>query len=402
MKIKYIKMIDRHIGWVICVMLNLHYRLIRLLSVAKDESAPKKILIIKFFGMGSVILTQPAVAVVKGRYPLAKIYFLTFSNNKDILTLFGIIDYKLYVNLRPLHKFIIDTLRIIIYLRKERIDIVFDLEFFSRFTSIVAYLSGAKCRIEFYSEVFWRGNLYTCGVKFNPYFHVRKNFLRLVNEGRYGLCEAGMPVIKISHELRQHARKILMKHGVSEDDTRVCININAGELAAERRWPASYFVVLINKLSAYHIKYLMIGAKYDMIYVDDLISLLEHHSNIINLTGRLNVIELAGVLHESSLLITNDSGPLHLADAIGTPVVAFFGPETPVLYGPKDGHNLVFYKNAMCSPCLNVLNAKTVICTTDAQCMRDIKPDDVYKTIVDRYRPIFMPTKDRPNESPAT
>ncbi|MFP5501037.1 MAG: glycosyltransferase family 9 protein, partial [Candidatus Sericytochromatia bacterium] len=62
------------------------------------------------------------------------------------------------------------------------------------------------------------------------------------------------------------------------------------------------------------------------------------------------------------LVVSNDTGPLHLACAIGTPTVAIFGPETPVLFGPRGPKHRVVYKNLACSPCLNVYNGRSVKC----------------------------------------
>ena len=387
MKINTIRKIDRFAGWFICLILRIHYSIFGFFKKA-DNAPPKNILLIKYFGMGSVILAQAAVAAIKCNFPGAKIHFLTFSGNKDVLRLFDNVDSVLSVDLRPLSKFFLDNLRMVIFLRRERMDIAYNLEFFSRFTSIMTYLSGAKRRIEFYSEVLWRGDLYTHGVKFNPYFHVRDNFLRLAMEGCVKTDKDISVAPKITGPMIKQSTNILEANNVTGNDRKVCVNVNAGELALERRWPAEYFIALINKLPETGIKYIFISDRDCLSYTNAVISQI-NKKNIVNLAGKTSILELAGIFHESDLLITNDSGPLHLANAIGLPVVSFFGPETPVLYGPEGDNNLVFYSGLICSPCLNVLNAKTVVCTDNNRCMISISPDSAYEAILKKYHDIF-------------
>lgn len=393
MKIESIKKIDRVGGWIICAILNVHYRIYRLFVKQSETASPKKILLIKYFGMGSIVLAQPMISAVKNAFPEAKIYFLTFSNNAGILKLSGNTDEVLCTELKPFRKFFLGTVKMLFYLRKEKIDITFDLEFFSRFTSIMTYLSGARKRVEFYSEILWRGDLYSVGVKFNPYFHIKDNFLRLAREGGADTGNIGDARLIITNDLKKRALDILRDNGINENETKVCINVNAGELATERRWPAEYFIELINRLSAHNVKLILIGDSESVPYVKKIISSLHNGRNIVTLAGKTNITDLAAVFNESALLISNDSGPLHLANAVGIPVAAFFGPETPILYGPGNDQNIIFYKGLMCSPCLNVLNAKTVVCTNDNKCMYSISVDEVYDALIKKYPRIFMQNK---------
>jgi len=85
----------------------------------------------------------------------------------------------------------------------------------------------------------------------------------------------------------------------------------------------------------------------------------------------------------SALFISNDcGGPLHIAAALGTPTVSFYGPETPSLYGPAGDLNTVFYAGTYCSPCLSVYNAKTAMCDGENRCMRNITPSEVLDRLI--------------------
>ena len=84
--------------------------------------------------------------------------------------------------------------------------------------------------------------------------------------------------------------------------------------------------------------------------------------------------------------ITNDSGPLHVAVAYTTPTISFFGPETPIIYGPKFHADLhkVFFLNLYCSPCISVFRDKNFICENKNNCMFQIQPENVIE-IVEKF-----------------
>jgi heptosyltransferase-2 len=103
--------------------------------------------------------------------------------------------------------------------------------------------------------------------------------------------------------------------------------------------------------------------------------------NSFNAAGLLSLGELIALLQRSTLILTNDSGPMHIAAALGRPVVALFGPESPALYGPPAGATRTIYKAVSCSPCLNVYNAKLFVCPYHARCMKEISTTDVLDAI---------------------
>jgi ADP-heptose:LPS heptosyltransferase len=72
---------------------------------------------------------------------------------------------------------------------------------------------------------------------------------------------------------------------------------------------------------------------------------------IVNVTGALDLVDLAGLLAELDLLVTSDTGPMHVASAVGTPLVALFGPADPRRYGPRGPHHRVLRVDLPCSPC---------------------------------------------------
>jgi ADP-heptose:LPS heptosyltransferase len=102
----------------------------------------------------------------------------------------------------------------------------------------------------------------------------------------------------------------------------------------------------------------------------------------VDLSGKISITQLAALFENSKLVISNDGGPLHLAVAMGAPTISFFGPETPVIYGPRGPQHAVFFKNIECSPCVNVHDRKSVRCYwTEPRCMKAITVEEVFGMI---------------------
>jgi ADP-heptose:LPS heptosyltransferase len=129
------------------------------------------------------------------------------------------------------------------------------------------------------------------------------------------------------------------------------------------------------------LRFFFTGAADERAYVEQALARNESVRNrAVNCAGLLTLGEFIALLSRSRLLLTNDSAPMHIASAVGTPVVALFGPESPQFYGPL-GRAVVLYKPPSCSPCLNIYNAKLFICPYEARCMKQITIEDVLHAI---------------------
>ena len=122
----------------------------------------------------------------------------------------------------------------------------------------------------------------------------------------------------------------------------------------------------------------MIGAPKEKNYTEQCRQLVKNKNRVLNFSGETkNVKQLCYLLGKACFVLSNDSGPVHMANAMDVPVLAFFGPETPKLYGPLGPKNHVFYKNMPCSPCISIHNAKVVDCRIGVQCMKKIQSEEV-------------------------
>ncbi|MCJ7541222.1 MAG: glycosyltransferase family 9 protein [Desulfobacterales bacterium] len=391
------KKIDHYAGIPICLMLDLFHKGVSIFP-SRAIKIPKKILIIKFFGVGSILLASPMIRAIRKKYPRVTVGFLTFSENREIVERLGLVDTVYTLRTDAFTSFLSDLFRLILTIRSAGYDVTIDMEFFSKFSTIVTYMSGSPLRIGYFLRQLWRGNLLTRQIYYNHYRHITEVFGALVSPLDVDVSDLSVQPPYISEQEITAAKVLLDEMGISQKDLVIGFNVNANNLSIERRWPGESFQTLANwLLRDLNVKLVFIGAASETPYVDDLVAGLFKTNRsqtpidgrIINLAGKTTLGELIAVIKRFDILITNDSGPLHLADAMKVPTVSFFGPETPTLYGTKGENSLIFYKRLYCSPCLNVFNVKTAPCSGDNICMRAIGVEDVFNTMRENFSLIW-------------
>lgn len=374
--------IDQYLGPPLCVLLAIAT------SLAARKSAPppaavRKLLVIKFWGMGSIVLATPALRALKRAHPGARITFLTFEQNAAICGMLNAIDgVHGYRASGPL-TFVASFVRLVRFLRRERFDVVLDFEFFANFTAIVTALSRAPVRVGFHTPKWWRAGLYSVGVPFDR-GHITENFLQAA-EALGARGDGGGPDQPLVADPAAGARlgRVLAERGVRPDEPLICVNVNASALDHKRRWPWRSYLALIERLLAAggHGRVVLIGAPEDAAYVATLVAALPPTPDVIDLSGAIGVAELVCLLRRARLFIGNDSGPLHLAAAVGVPTVSFFGPESPAMYGPRGGAHTVLYKGVACSPCLNVHTSKDNSACRNNVCLQAISVDEAWAAV---------------------
>ncbi|OGL39033.1 MAG: hypothetical protein A3C43_06780 [Candidatus Schekmanbacteria bacterium RIFCSPHIGHO2_02_FULL_38_11] len=388
MKINQMKAIDKWLGIPICILLTLFNKIWIFPKFRKRKDKVKKILVMKYFGIGSILLATPAFRALRKSFPDANITFLTFSSNEEICNILKIADDYIYLPTKDFSAFFFRTLRALWKIRKEQFDISVDMEFFSKFSTIINYLSSAQRRVGFYSRQMWRGDLLTDHIYYNHHRHIIDIFLALFSPLGIESNDKEIDKIKPSDREKKYIKELLKSEGFTENNLIIGVNINSSDMCYERRWPEENFRKLISELiNSHNAKIIMIGGEEDKDYVEKTVKELNFKDSILNLAGKLNLAGLIALLDEIKLFITNDSGPFHLAVSLGTPTVSFFGPETPSLYGhySSDDKHIIFYKGIYCSPCLSVYNVKTAVCNGDNQCLKKITFKEVYETIVKKY-----------------
>jgi ADP-heptose:LPS heptosyltransferase len=396
MKAGILKNLDYWCGIPLCFIISVFCRIQS--SFSTKNSLKKKISKILFLEMteiGSVILAYPAMKKAAEMYPEAKLYFLIFSENQDIIHLLNIIPKKNIVTLRSKSPwgFFIDTLKVITIMRREEIDVVIDMELFSRFASALSYLSGAKKRVGFYRyklEGLYLGNLFTHKVLYNPYLHISKNFMNLVdclNESLddYPLLKkiiaddkGRLPEMNISkHEQERIAGLLKNVDRTFNINSRIVIvHYGFNDKISVRRWPADYYSELIKRIiSENDVSVVLIGGSHLGVNFDSA------NGRRINFIGKTTVKDLIGIFNLSRVLVSHDCGIIHIASLTKIHIVGIFGPESPILYSPLTGNKKILYKNFACSPCLSAYNFRNSVCINN-KCMQAISVEEVYNEVI--------------------
>lgn len=364
---------DQVLGFAACAALQPLRLLRRLLGLAarRPHAEVRRVLLIKFWGIGSLQVLTAVVASLRHRHPGAQLTLLTLSTNEPAARAFGAFDRVQTLDVEGGWLGVFARIASLVRtLRGSRYDIVYDFEFFTRFSAIVTTLTGARETRGFASPSVWRGNFHTHQVPFNRYWHVARNFRVLAGGEPHPVRPEELAPLGFGPADEASLAAKLARHGITGDRPLAILNPNAGQLSLERRWPRAQFARLAQQLAREEgFVSVLIGSKSEREWTDGVVALARladssqaPPTETVNLAGELSIVELAALFARSACVITNDSGPMHLAAALGAPTVGLFGPETPVMYAPIGERARSLYAPPPCSPCINVHDNKVATC----------------------------------------
>ena len=398
MKIDTMRRIDRLAGIPLCAAATMLVRLADRLT-GRPAAPPHRILFVELSEMGTTVLAEPAMRKARERLS-AEVFFVIFARNVGSLELLGTFapDRIFTISDASMVALARDSLRFLLWTRRNRIDTVIDLELFSRFTALLSGLSGARRRVGFYrfhQEGLYRGEMLSHRVAYNPHLHVAKNFIALVDAllataptVPYSKTLIGDDQIKaaIAPASAEARGKVLerIRALTPFDPARqrlVLINPNASELLPHRRWMPERFGELICRIVASYddVFVLITGAPEERTEAERLAA--AGGPRCASFAGHSKLAELPALYSHAALMVSNDSGPAHFAAASGLPTIVLFGPETPHLYKPL-GHARAIYAGLACSPCVSAHNHRKTACT-DNVCMRAINVDEVFAAVAE-------------------
>jgi ADP-heptose:LPS heptosyltransferase len=396
MNADFMRFIDRRLGVPICLALSCIHGLRKIFSKPRFIKNPNKFLFIELSEMGSILLAYSLFKKTKEFFPEAEFYFLTFKENRQAVDILDIIPEKnvMTINSHNFFSFLGTTINTLWKLRRRKISVAVDMELFARFTAILSYLSGAKNRVgyfRYHNEGLYRGNFQTYKVAFNPHLHMAHNLLNLIYAvsstpedvplSKKQVLEKDIVIPK--RRIAENARKVILKK--LEDENKaivkakkiVLLNPNASDIVPLRRWPLESYTELAKLLLKHEGVYIIItgveSERKDVDVICDAVS----PERCINFAGKTTFSELIDLYNIADVLITNDSGPVHFSSMTDIKTFAFFGPETPKLYGPLGKNCRVFYSNYACSPCVSAFNHRKSPCN-DNKCLKAISVREVY------------------------
>ena len=181
------------------------------------------------------------------------------------------------------------------------------------------------------------------------------------------------PRLYLTSKELNDARTLLAQHGIPENALIVGINPGATYGSAKCWLPERFREVTERLLQDKEIYIVFFGDQATTSLVKEICT--ELPARVVNLAGMTSLRELSSLIDHCDVILTNDSGPMHIADALGTPIVAIFGSTSEIVTGPYRSGTLI-HKHVECSPCYQ----RT--CPIDFRCMKRIEADEVYEAIV--------------------
>jgi lipopolysaccharide heptosyltransferase II len=327
----------------------------------KPCAPPSSFLFIRPGGIGDAVLLIPAIKEIKSAYPKARIDLLCEKRNHEIFELCSEIDSVL---LYDSYKGLISALR-------GRYDVVIDSEQSYILSAVVAYLTRAPIRIGFATND--RKKLFSTPTSYKEDEHEMYSFFRLVSAlVPDPAFKEGTAFISIPSELSNR-----IEPHIGEAYGKKLVAIFPGGSTPEKRWPPKRFREVAEKLTDAGYAIATVGGKADGNIGDEITRGL---SPAVNLCGSLSLPETTALLNRAALLITGDSGILHIAFAVGTATLSLFGPGNEIKWAPRGDIHQALSSNIDCRPCTKFGNIPP--CRRSIECMLLIDSSKVFKKAI--------------------
>lgn len=341
----------------------------------KIKAYYKRILIVEVNWLGDVLFSTPFIKAVREKFKDAYIACMVVPRCREILEYNPRIDEIIIYDEKGKHRSIWGKLRFILSLRKKRFDLAILLHrSFTR--TLLTYLSGIKDRAGYTTEK--RRILLTHPVEpLDTPLHKVEYFLKIAES--LG-CDTSLKSYEffISDREKKYIEEELSKSGVKKEDLLVVINPGGNWLP--KRWPEENFARLSDFLvTKYGAKVVISGGKLDIEIAIRIKKSMRKPSAIFS--GKTNLKELGALMERANFVISGDSGPMHIAIARGSCVIALFGPTSLRLTGPYgNGNYRIIQKDVGCEiPCYDLT-------CSDYKCMEAITVDDVTRVFEDMYK----------------
>ena len=336
------------------------------------------ILVVKPSSLGDIVHAFPAVDLLRREFPDAAITWLVndgFTGLIDLLP--GVDDVVSFRRARwgrlrhwgELVPFVRD-------LRQREFDVAIDFQGLLR-SGLLTWLSGAPVRIGFRTAREGARFFYNekAMVPANLIHAVEKNVFLVRSSLKLG-GEAHIPNLRQHHDFAKFAKKLLQRHQLDEGDGLLAVAV--GARWQSKRWPPAFFARVLDHVVQERpgVAIWLLGSA-DEREMSDSVSASCRAAEPVNLAGQTNLGALCEMLRESGALLANDSGPMHLAAALSTPVAALFSSTSPELTGPYGAGHHVFVGNCEVGPCF-----RRTCPLGDPECLESLQPKKVAEALL--------------------
>ena len=336
----------------------------------------KRIIVIDLLYLGDLLFAHPFFVALRRFFPEARIDLIANSTFSEIV--------KVNPNFDQIYSYdkswsVIESYKFAKKIKKNNYQLALNIHGNWR-TALLLKLISADQSIGYGSK--GRGLFLDQIVDDNISGHMIDFYLKFANELKNNFEQINIeetstnkfPVLKVEGKYLASAEEKLKKLAIKEN----FIVLNTGGSWPTKRWPKEYFAELADLLTEKNYDILFVGGPSDTERVNYIIDKIIKKDNIYNLCGETSLLELAAVLKKASLMISGDTGPAHLAAAVGTNTAAIFGPSDETKYAPraKEKNILIKNKGLECRPC-----GEHECPLKHFKCMKEIKAEEITKKL---------------------
>ena len=340
----------------------------------KLEFSMRHILLIRFGSLGDVVLTTPAIRVVREEFPNAYIAMVVGDRSEDIISANPHLD-EVIVFRREMRGFS-EIKSVAALLRERSFDVSVDMQRKFR-SSLLAYLSRTEFRVGYH-----RPGGFLCSVKIpdRENKHAVDRNLDLLKPLGIGanLKPDRAPEMFLSREDRDYAERIFQERGLALKSPIVGMFPGAGW--RHRCWPAERFAA-IGDLAAerYNAGVVIFGGPGESDIVENVAQKMTTVPVLIK--NRMTLRQLGALIEKCDLLLSNDTGPMHISVAVKTTTIGLFGPGNHIKFQPIGVKHALIRRDMPCSPCKQFTDR-----CKDNVCMKSITVEEVWEAVCKRLR----------------
>ncbi|HTI15553.1 MAG TPA: lipopolysaccharide heptosyltransferase II [Dictyobacter sp.] len=350
---------------------------------------PRRILVLRMDLIGDLVLSLTVVRLLKKTYPEAEIDLLALPGSAKIIgndpDIAQIIPYDPNIWRRPKALLQQKNWHQLKQLRQQLQAQHYDLavSIFGPWAALLSVVSGARRRLGFGQESYPGMMTDTVpGAHWEPEDHLHEvdYCLRLAQAaGATVQPDDRVPRLFVDEQARHDVDTLLAQEQIRADQPLIACHVSATN-GQSKRWPIPYWARLLDRLIREdHYNVVLTGAPADLPLIEDILHRMKETP--VNLAARTSLIQLAALLQRADLVLTGDSGPMHIAAAVGTALIAIHGPTDPAMSGPVSPHATVLRDTIWCSPCYKARGAAADCRFFTTQCMKNISPEQVYQVI---------------------
>lgn len=329
-------------------LLGISAAVVRPFRRRRPPASPRRILLLRLERIGDLLMALPAIADLRAAAPAAEIDLVVGSWNADVARAIDGVTRVHTLDARWLAREG-SGLRLPALLRsarrwqRARYDLAINFEPDIRSNLVIA-ASGAAWTAGYRSG--GGGAVLDLALDYDRRAHTTDNARRLVSTvfGAPVPAESA-PTLIVPEQAHENASRVLAQ----TEGPLVGMHVSGGR--AIKQWDPDQFAAVARRLiEETGATIVLTGAGGDRALVESVKAHLPA-THVVDVAGHLDLLTLAAVLERVDVLITGDTGPMHLAAAVGTPVVAVFGPSDPARYGPRGPHHRIVRVDLPCSPC---------------------------------------------------